>query len=111
MRDQSVCRDEAISGQTTVSVANGVAVFRYDGETDCDEESTVTWTLDGVDHGEISGVSCAAVAAEDAPWLASRCWCWLSVDVLAEQLHTQELAEHLRRQRFRLRKSSIDTSG
>jgi len=70
VRDQSVCGHEAISGKTTVSVANGVAVFRYDGETDCDDESTVTWTLDGVDQGEISGVSCAAVAVENASWLA-----------------------------------------
>ena len=38
------------------------AAVHYDGATDCDLESTVTWTLDGAGQGEISGISCASVS-------------------------------------------------
>lgn len=49
------CEYEALSGRTTVEGAD-VAVFTYDGETDCDPQSTVTWTLNGEDQGELAGV-------------------------------------------------------
>lgn len=57
--DESICRHEALSGQTTIAGANTV-VYTYDGETDCDDTSTVTWTFDGEEQGEIEGVRCAA---------------------------------------------------
>ncbi len=54
-----LCGTEALSGTTTFDAANGLAVITYDGETDCDPESTATWTLDGVDMGTLRGVSCS----------------------------------------------------
>jgi len=57
--DSSVCSDEALSGTTTVTAGSDVMVITYDGETDCDETSTATWTYNGADRGEIEGVSCA----------------------------------------------------
>jgi len=56
--DNSVCSHEAASGTTTVTAGNDVAVITYDGATDCNTMSTVTWTLNGVDQGELTGVSC-----------------------------------------------------
>lgn len=59
--DDAICESEAISGETTVrSDSGGEVVIAYDGATDCDPESTVTWSLDGASQGEISGVSCSA---------------------------------------------------
>jgi len=54
------CEDEAMSGTTRVSAGGHEIVYTYDGATDCDPESTVTWTFDGVDQGELAGVSCSA---------------------------------------------------
>mgnify|MGYP001270728821 CR=1 FL=1 len=34
-------------------------VVTYDGESDCDEASTVQWSLNGEDQGEMEGVSCS----------------------------------------------------
>lgn len=56
--DNNVCSHEAASGTTTVNANGHVAVITYDGATDCSTMSTVTWTLDGVDQGTITGVSC-----------------------------------------------------
>jgi hypothetical protein len=56
--DNNVCSHEAASGTTTVTAGTDVAVITYDGATDCNTMSTVTWTLDGADQGEITGVSC-----------------------------------------------------
>ncbi len=56
--DEAICVSEALSGFTRVR-GESEAVFTYDGATDCDEDSTVTWTLDGEPQGELSGVSCA----------------------------------------------------
>src|SRR5207237_7006940 len=52
------CFSEAHSGTTTLTGGGKTAVITYDGGTDCDEEGTVTWTLDGVDQGEVAGVAC-----------------------------------------------------
>jgi MYXO-CTERM domain-containing protein len=58
--DDAVCGDEALSGRTTIAASGHTAVVTYDGATDCDTTSTVTWTYDGADQGEVEGVSCAA---------------------------------------------------
>jgi uncharacterized protein (TIGR03382 family) len=58
--DDTVCGDEAASGQTTLSASGHTAVVTYDGATDCDPESTITWTYDGTDMGEMTGVACNA---------------------------------------------------
>jgi uncharacterized protein (TIGR03382 family) len=58
--DDTVCGDEAASGSTTLSASGHTAVVTYDGATDCDPESTVTWSYDGTDMGEMTGVACNA---------------------------------------------------
>jgi hypothetical protein len=65
--DSSVCSSEALSGTTTVKAGEDVAVFTYDGATDCDEASTVTWTFNGADRGELEGVRCAVGRARFGP--------------------------------------------
>lgn len=57
--DGTRCEHEPLSGTTTVTGMD-VVVVTYDGATDCDEEGTVTWTLNGVDQGERSGIRCSA---------------------------------------------------
>jgi hypothetical protein len=66
--DSSACSSEALSGTTTVEAGEDVAVFTYDGATDCDEASTVTWTFNGIDRGEIEGIRCAV--GRSRPWPA-----------------------------------------
>ncbi len=56
--DDDGCSSEAESGSTTMSADGHEVVITYDGATDCDPESTVTWTLDGADQGELEGVEC-----------------------------------------------------
>ncbi len=58
--DMNLCGTEALSGTTTITASGHTAVITYDGATDCDEASTVTWTYDGEDQGELDGVSCSA---------------------------------------------------
>jgi hypothetical protein len=60
--NDSICASEAISGSTHFTTSVQTAAVHYDGETDCSEDSTVTWTLDGAEQGEISGVSCSSTA-------------------------------------------------
>jgi len=65
--DDDVCQDEALSGTTTISASGHSAVITYDGATDCDPESTVTWTYDGVDQGELTGISCGVAGGTSGP--------------------------------------------
>ena len=58
--NQRNCRREALMGTTTVRSGDHDVTFRYDGETDCDEEATTAWSFDGQPQGEIAGVGCAA---------------------------------------------------
>lgn len=58
--DSSVCNSEPLSGSTTITAGEDVAIVTYDGETDCDMEGTATWTLNGADQGELTGVQCSA---------------------------------------------------
>lgn len=57
--ESSVCDTEAASGSTTISSLGDTAVILYDGATDCDMDSTVTWTLNGVPQGELTAVRCS----------------------------------------------------
>lgn len=56
--DENACQDEALSGTTTIRGGTDTVVITYDGATDCDTESTVRWSLNGTDQGEIAGVAC-----------------------------------------------------
>lgn len=67
--DEALCETEAVSGETILEAGERTAVVTYDGATDCDPESTATWTLDGEERGEVSGVACATVSP--AGWLAA----------------------------------------
>lgn len=60
--DGSVCDDEAASGTTTIKSGGHTAVITYDGATDCEEASTVQWSLDGKASGELEGVNCSAAS-------------------------------------------------
>ncbi|MCY1078975.1 hypothetical protein [Archangium lansingense] len=60
--DGSVCDSEAASGSTTVKSGGHTAVIQYDGATDCEDSSTVQWSLDGKASGELEGVRCSAVS-------------------------------------------------
>lgn len=58
--DPAACDTEAASGETVLATDAHEAVIVYDGAEDCDPESTVTWSYDGEDRGEIAGVPRAA---------------------------------------------------
>ena len=57
--DDQGCNYEAESGTTTMVSGDNTVVITYAGAVDCDETSTVTWTLNGTDKGELEGVQCA----------------------------------------------------
>jgi hypothetical protein len=54
------CSYESASGTTTLKSGTHTAVITYDGATKCDPGSTVKWSLDGVDKGELTGVQCSS---------------------------------------------------
>jgi hypothetical protein len=60
--NNSVCSNEAASGTTTVISGSNTVVYTYDGATKCDDDSRVTWTLNGQAKGELAGVRCAAAS-------------------------------------------------
>ncbi len=53
------CEHEAASGTTTLRAGGTEVVITYDGATDCDEESTVQWSLNGTPQGELAGIPCS----------------------------------------------------
>jgi hypothetical protein len=61
--DEAVCSDEAASGTTTLTAGSDTAVITYDGASDCQPTSTVTWTLNGVSQGTVAGIPCSAAPA------------------------------------------------
>ncbi len=54
------CSFEAESGSTTLDVYDGTIVYTYDGATKCDATSTVRWSKNGMDEGELTGVQCSS---------------------------------------------------
>jgi uncharacterized protein (TIGR03382 family) len=58
--DQQACQHEAVSGTTTLKSGKNTVVVTYDGATDCDEQSTARWSLNGEDQGEMAGIGCSA---------------------------------------------------
>jgi len=57
--DDKGCETEAESGTTTLESGDDTVVLTYDGETDCSEDATVQWSLNGEDQGELTGISCS----------------------------------------------------
>ena len=64
-----LCETEALSGTTTVTAGADVMVITSDGDVDCDEQSTVTWMLNGENQGTLVGVSCSSAGASTGLWL------------------------------------------
>lgn len=60
--DPMRCNSEALSGTTTLQSGSSTVVITYDGATDCSMQSTVRWSHNGMDMGELSGVRCAVGA-------------------------------------------------
>jgi len=58
--DTETCQDESLSGTTTLKAGKSTVVVTYDGATDCDEDSTAHWSLNGQDQGEMAGIGCSA---------------------------------------------------
>ena len=66
--DRAVCATEALSGTTMLQSAGDKAVITYDGASDCEPNSTVTYTINDAPQGELIGVSCAIDPREDNGW-------------------------------------------
>ncbi len=60
LRDNDVCPLEGLSGFTELVSEHRIAVIHYDGATDCDDDHSARWTLDGVDQGTVTGVTCSS---------------------------------------------------
>lgn len=58
--DTETCQNESLSGSTTLKAGKSTVVVTYDGATDCDEDSTAHWSLNGQDQGEMAGIGCSA---------------------------------------------------
>ncbi|TNE87918.1 MAG: hypothetical protein EP330_16635 [Deltaproteobacteria bacterium] len=67
-RDEARCQYESLAGQTRMLADGREVVVTYDGEVDCDPEHTAHWRLDGVEMGEIGGVSCATMGPGAGLW-------------------------------------------
>jgi len=59
LRDSSVCTWESLSGRTTLTSEAHTVVITYDGSTDCDDDNSARWSLDGADQGLVAGVVCS----------------------------------------------------
>ncbi len=60
VRNESICETEALYGTTRVESDGHTLTITYDGASDCSPDSTVRWAIDGVDQGELTGVTCSA---------------------------------------------------
>lgn len=67
-RDGEVCGSESVSGSTTIVLGERTLVIDYDGETDCSDDHTARWTVDGEDQGTLDGIVCAASPGRGQPW-------------------------------------------
>jgi hypothetical protein len=57
--DNDVCAGQPVSGSTTLTKGDQVAVITYDGESDCDKEANAVLEVNGKDRGLIDGISCS----------------------------------------------------
>jgi len=71
VQDNSVCDSEPLSGTLTLASGGDEAVITFDGATDCDEDATGTWTLNGDGQGELEGVGyqCATAPSRASAWV------------------------------------------
>ncbi len=64
--DNDVCAGQALSGKTTITSGEDVAVITYDGESDCDADENAMLTVNDEDRGLIDGIGCSVGAAGNA---------------------------------------------
>jgi len=55
--DEDRCASEPLDGRTELWAAERHVEIRYDGSRDCQEPGTARWRLDGMDQGELIGIS------------------------------------------------------
>ena len=69
--DVSACEYGPLSGTLSLVSGDDEAVLTFDGETDCDDNTSATWTLNGDDQGTITGVGylCATTSPRGLGWL------------------------------------------
>jgi hypothetical protein len=79
-RDDDVCPGESLSGETALVRGAQTATITYDGATECDEEHSAAWALDGADQGHIAGIRCAAGHAHGSTFAA-----WLAICAIVVQ--------------------------
>jgi len=60
---ESVCEYEYLRGTLSLEGSGAIAELTYDGETDCDRNASVNWTLNGVDRGAMKGGGVCGVAS------------------------------------------------
>lgn len=65
LRDPDVCTSEAASGTTTIELGDDTLTVEYDGATDCDEDATARYSVNGEDRGTVDGIHCAASPGRD----------------------------------------------
>lgn len=66
--DTETCLSESLSGSTTLKAGKSTVVVTYDGATDCDDDSTAHWSLNGQDQGELGGIGCSAGGGMGLAW-------------------------------------------
>jgi hypothetical protein len=64
--NEGVCPSEPLSGTNTISNGVDEGVFTFDGATDCDEEPTQMFSVNGGEAVEVSGASCASMSSTSA---------------------------------------------
>jgi hypothetical protein len=61
--DDAVCSGQPASGSTVIENASDTVVITYDGSTDCDEEGSARFSVNGAPQGTISGIACSFAAS------------------------------------------------
>ena len=57
--DREQCASEPISGSTTITSGEHVAIITYNGGASCHVAGTAPWSLDGVQQDDLVGVFCS----------------------------------------------------
>ncbi|MCH9688032.1 MAG: hypothetical protein K0V04_41765 [Deltaproteobacteria bacterium] len=69
--DSASCKTEPLSGTLQLWAGGHAVEVDYDGRGDCDPVGTARWSRDGVDQGELEGISggldCNPTPSQDSP--------------------------------------------
>ncbi len=81
--DAAACDDEFTQGTLSLEGGGNIAEITFDGATSCDSDRTGTWTLNGVDKGQIKNVgSCSTTGSSPASFLG---WLVLPLGLVASR--------------------------